>query len=251
MAYLIENETPESSLAARKSLEASLILESENAESLSQLALVLVRDFNRNWNHATREDLARAEEILQKIFAIDRSIAIAHLADGYIHRRNGDQQGALDAFDRALKLNPNLALACAAKANQLIFLGRAKEAPALVEKAITISPRDPALWNFHNIMGRAYFAIGDYENAINWLQKSVQIQPALWRNRAWLISAYALAGRLREHEAQAALSEYLEKFKNWRFSNIRDWYGKPESNPRPSFEANLQELFKGLQIAGL
>jgi len=26
---------------------------------------------------------------------------------------------------------------------------------------------------------------------------------------------------------------------------------KPESNPRPSFEANLQELFKGLQIAGL
>ena len=100
-------------------------------------------------------------------------------------------------------------------------------------------------------MGQAYFAMGDYDNAISWLQKSVQIQPALWRNRAWLISAYTLAGRLREHEAQAALSEYLEKFKNWRLSNIRDWYGKPESNPRPSFEANLQELFKGLQIAGL
>jgi tetratricopeptide (TPR) repeat protein len=133
----------------------------------------------------------------------------------------------------------------------LVFLGRAKEAPAQVKKVITISPRDPALGFFYWIMGRAYFAMGDYDTAINWLQKSVQLQPTLWFSRVDLISAYALTGRLEQPEAQAALSEYRDKFKNWRLANIRDWFAKTFPNPTPGFAATLQELFKGLQIAGL
>ncbi len=252
MASLTENETPENSLAARKSFEASLALDPHSAEAWSELALVLVRDFVRNWNHTTREELARAEEALQHAFvATNRSIAIAHLADGEIRRVKGDNQGALDAFDRALELNPNLAFACGRKALQLVFLGRAKEAPALVQRAITISPRDPDLGSFHNYMGFAYFAMRDYDNAINGFQKSVQLMPAFWMNRASLISAYALTGRLGEHEAQVALSEYREKFKNWRLPNIRDWYAKTQPNPHPGFKATLDELYKGLEIAGV
>ncbi len=251
MAHLTENETPESSLAARKSLEASLALDPNSAEAWSQLALVLVRDFMRNWNHATREDLARSEEALRKALTIDRSIAMAHMAEGYIRQVKGDHQEALDAFDRAIALNPNLAIAWAKKGHQLVFLGRAKEAPALVKKAFTISPRDPELWMFHWILGQAYFTMGDYDNAINWLQKSVELQPTLWWNRAYLISAYGLTGRLGHHEAQTALSEYREKFKNWPVPKIRDWYVKTEPNLNPGFEATLQELFNGLQMAGL
>jgi adenylate cyclase len=173
------------------------------------------------------------------------------LADGYIRRSRGDQEGALDAFDQALKLNPNLALAYSAKAGQLISLGRAKEAPVLLTKAITISPSDPDIGFFYNYMGRAYFATGEYDQAIKWLQKSVQLQPTLYYNRAWLISAYALTGRLQRREAQAALSEYREKFQNWDLQKIRDWFAEKEPNPSPGFAATLKELYKGLEIARL
>jgi adenylate cyclase len=251
MSHVVEHETPESSRAARKSFEASLDLDPDSAEALSELALVLVRDFVRNWNHTTREDLARAEEYLQKSFAIDRSNATAYLADGEIRRVKGDDQGALDAFDQALDLNPNLAPAYAQKANQLVFLGRAKEAPAQVKKAITISPSDPALGIFYWVMGRAYFAMGDYDTAINWLQKSVQLQPTLWFNRAHLISAYALKRRLEQPEAQAALSEYREKFNNWGSPVIRAWFAKTQPKPHPQFAANLKEFFEGLEKAGI
>jgi hypothetical protein len=64
-----------------------------------------------------------------------------------------------------------------------------------------------------------------------------------------LISAYALTGR--QQEAQAALSDYREKFKNWRLADIRDWFDKTFPNPSPGFAATLQELYNGLQIAGL
>jgi adenylate cyclase len=251
MAYLVENDTPENSLFARKFLKASLALDPQNAEAWSQLALVLVRDFLRHWNRATGEDVASAADALQKAFAIDRSIATAHLADGYIRRSKGDEEGALDAFDRALALNPNLALAHSAKAGQLISLGRAKEAVGLLSRAMLISPSGPDIGFLYNYMGRAYFAAGEYDQAITWFQKSVQLQPTVYYNRAWLISAYALKGRLEQHEAQAALSEYREKFKNWGLQNIRDWFAEKEPNPSPGFAATLQELYRGLQIAGL
>jgi adenylate cyclase len=249
MAQLTENQTPQSSLAARKFLERSLAKDPENAEALSQLGLVLVRDFLHNWNYTTRADVARAEEVVQKTLAIDRSIATAHLADGMIRRVQGDQQGALDAFDRALELNPNLALAWARKALQLVYLGRAKEAPPLVKRAITISPQDPDLGYFHFFMGCAFFATGEYDAAIKSLQESVQLQPTLWFNRAWLISAYTLKGQ--QPEAQAALIEYREKFKDWPLDKIRDWFVKTEPHPIPAFKATLEELYKGLQTAGL
>jgi class 3 adenylate cyclase/TolB-like protein len=111
MAYLIEHETPASSLAARKSLEAALEKDPDDAEALSQLALVLIRGYLRNWNHSTLDDVDRAEEAVRKALAINRSIAVAHVADGYIRQVKGDYNGALDAFDQGIVLNPNNALA--------------------------------------------------------------------------------------------------------------------------------------------
>src|SRR3984893_15412753 len=239
MAYLTENETTKNSLAARKAFEKALKKDPNDAEAASQWALGLVRDYFHNWNHVTPEDLARAEGAIEKVLEKDQSIAIAHLADGYIRQARGDHQGALAAFDRALDRNPNLALAWSQKANILIYLGRANEAPALVKKAITISPGDPDLGIFYLIMGRAHFATRDYGEAINWLQKSVQFQPAFWRNRAYVISAYALAGRLQQHGAQAALSEYREKFKDWGLQEIRNWFAKTQPNPHSQVAANL------------
>jgi TolB-like protein/Tfp pilus assembly protein PilF len=249
MAYLIENETPESSLAARKSLEASLALDPQSAEAWSQLALVLIRGYLRNWNHSTLDDVDRAEEAVRNALAINRSIAVAHVADGYIRQVKGDYNGALDAFDQGIVLNPNNALAWAQKAHQLIFLGRAKEAPTPLKKAIAISPVDPDLGIFYFIMGQAYFAMGYYDKAIDWLQKSVQLQPRLWFSRVHLISAYSLTGR--QQEAQTALSEFRNKFQNWGLPNIQDWYAKRFLNQSPALEAILRELFNGLQTAGL
>lgn len=249
MSHLTENETPESSLAARKSLRESLVLDAQSAEAWSELGLVLVRDYVRNWNGATREDLDDAEAALKNALEIDPSNAIAFLARGEILRVKGDDQGSLDAFDQALLHNPNLALAAAQKANQLVFLGRAKEATSQIKKAIEISPSDPALGIFYWITGRAYFALKDYDTSIVWLRKSIELQPTVWFNRAHLISAYALTNQLEQPEAQAALAEYRQKFKNWPLSAIQGWFDKAQPNPQPGFKENLAELYKGLRLA--
>jgi adenylate cyclase len=257
MALLVASPTPEHALAARRHLEESARLDPQSGESWSQLAWVFVNDYLNHWNEAkngpeaSKDHLRRAEEALQEALKADPSIAMAHYADGLIRRAKGDHSGALDAFDRAVQLDPNFARAWAQKANELVMLGRPREAPPLVLKAITLSPRDPLAGGFYWVIGRAYFVMKDYDNAIVWLRKSVETLPNLWYNRAYLVSAFALTGRHEQSEARAALSDYNGAFAGYTVQRITDLYEKELPHPDAGMQASIQELYRGLQLAGV
>jgi adenylate cyclase len=256
MALVSTSFTPEHTASARGFLEQAVRLDPQSADSWSQLAILLVNDYLNNWNEAkdspaAAEDLLRrAGEAVQQALRIDPTIARAHQADGYIRRAKGDHQGALDAFDRAVQLDQNYASAWAQKANQLVMVGRANEAPALVLKAITLSPRDPNLGNFYWIIGRAYFVMRDYENAIVWLRKSVEMT-TVWYSRAYLLAAYALTDRHQQPEAVAALNDYRAAFAAYNVQRIRSLYVTQLPHPDAGMQASIQELYRGLQLAGV
>ena len=189
MALIIDSITAPHTLAARKYLEESVRLSPSSAKSWSQLANVLIYDYLNRWNEAEKDAAGRtallrqAEDALQRALALDPTIAMSHLADGFIRRAKGDHQGALKAFDRALTLDPNLALAYVQKANQLTLIGRPEDAPLLVWKAKRLSPRDQSIAVFDWVEGRAYFMMGQYDEAIRSLRKSVEARPTLWFSR--------------------------------------------------------------------
>jgi TolB-like protein/Tfp pilus assembly protein PilF len=248
MALLITSLTPEHTLSARRFLEEAVRLDPQSADAWSQLANVLVDDYLNHWNGArqnqqTGQDVLRqAQEALQEALRLDPSIAMAHYADGFIRRSKGDHQGALDAFDRAVELNPNFARAYAQKANQFVLLGRPQEAPPLVLKAIRLSPRDPSLGVFYWVIGRAYFVMRDYDDAVVWLRKSVEVRPNLWFSRAMLISSYALTGRHEQSEARAALTDFNSGFSKYNnLERISEVYNE-EAYSNKDFRASLREL---------
>lgn len=254
MALLVSPITHEHHLAARRYLNESLGLDPKSAEGWSELAHVLMNDYYSHWltPDETLPDLLRqAEEAVRNALRIDPSVAMAHQADGLVRRAHGDHLGALDAFDRALQLDPNFARAWAQKANELVMLGRAEEATPLALRAITLSPRDPALPVFYWIIGRAYFVMGKYEDAIVWLKKSVELRGNAWYTQAYLLSAYALTGRDKETEAIAALSEYKSKFREHTVQRIRDVYEKENPQTDRRMQASIRQLSKGLLLAGV
>src|SRR5258708_8395685 len=75
----------------------------------------------------------------------------------------------------------------------MVFLGNAKDAIPLAEKAMQLSPNDPFMGAFLWVKGRAYFTLGDYPNAIKALEKAVRLRPNLWYTQAWLVAAYTLS----------------------------------------------------------
>jgi adenylate cyclase len=257
MALLMTSVTPERALSARQFLEESVARNPQAADGWAQLANTLVSDYLNHWNEAkqspeaAKDLLRRAEEALQEALKIDPSVPLAHYAEGFIRRAKGDHAGALDAFDRVLSLDPNFARGYAQKANQLVMIGRAKEAPPLVLKAIALSPRDPYMAMFDWVIGRAYFVMRDYENAVVWLRKSVQMSPDRWYSRAYLLAALALTERHEQPEGVAALGDYKAGFGGYTVQRIRGMYEKEVPHPDPGMQASIQELYKGLQKAGV
>jgi adenylate cyclase len=257
MALIVAGPSPEHHLSARQFLEQSLQRDPQSAESWSQLAGLLVNDYLNDWNEAKQSQeagkdlLRRAETALAEALKIDPTVAAAHLADGFIRRAKGDHQGALDAFDREVQLDPNSARAYAQKANQLVMVGRPKEAPPLVLKAIALSPRDPYVGTFYWVIGRAYFVMQNYDDAILWLRKAVEVRPNVWYSRAYLLAAYAHLERHEQPEGRTALSDYNGGFSGYTVQRIRELYEKELPHTDPVMQASIQALYNGLQKAGV
>jgi adenylate cyclase len=265
MASLINKLTPENTLTARHFLEKSLALDPHSANAWSQLAYVLMTDYMRTWNHAGEEVLKQAEEAVQKAYEINRSLALAHVAEGKIREVKGDLSGELDALNAALELDPNLPIAYAHKANTLLYLGKPQDAPDLLAKARMLDPRDPDRGAFLWIEGRAYFtmaamqgttpvpktALEDYDKAIISLRQAVQENPQLWFPRVHLISAYALIGRLEEKNAVAAVDDYRTRFgEKWPLDHLKKYYSQAKYLGASSeFKKTIGVLIKGLEIA--
>ena len=254
MALLLSPITREHHLVARRYLEKSLRLDPQSAEGWGQLAHLLMNDYYSRWvaDGETLPDLLRkAEEAVQNALRIDPAIAIAHQADGLVRRAHGDHLAALDAFDQALQLDPDFARAWAQKANELVMVGRPKEALPFALRAITLSPRDPAVPVFYWIIGRAYFVMQKYDDAIVWLRKSVELRGNAWYTRAYLLSAYALTGRVNEPEGLAARKNFAAKFGDYTVHRIRDVYVHENPQSDPGMQESVRELSKGLLLAGV
>jgi adenylate cyclase len=249
MAASIGYPTPQKFLETRQHAEAGLKADPDNARLLGLLASVLVGDVLNGWNAAGQTEVDRAEAAAKKAIAIDYNIPVAHHALGFVHRLHGDHEAALDAFNTAKKIDPNYARSYAQAGNEMVFLGRPREAIALVEKAIELSPEDTAIATFHWVEGRAYFTMGDYPKAIKALEQSVKARPNLWYVHAWLTAAYALASR--DADARQSLKEFEQKYQTrCSLDGIAQYYTEEQYQTR-MLKGASGEMLKGLRMAGL
>lgn len=250
MGLYISGITPEHTLAARRLLEEALRLDPRSGEAWAWLADLVASDYLNRWNDTGKDQLEEAATAVERALAIDQTLALAHFANGLVQRAKGEHQAALDAFSQALKLNPSFARAYAQGAAQLVNVGRPKEAPPLVEKAIKLSPRDPSLGVFYWIIGRAEFFSADYHNAIASLEKSVGLRQNLWYNRLYLVSAYALVGN--QDQASRVLSEFNShpQFHGYTLERV-DLSEGANPNENPVVVAGRQKFHEGLLKAGM
>jgi adenylate cyclase len=249
---------PESSRFIREILEIALtnpvgVAPRWSADAWALLANVLVNDYLHHWNHAGEAELTKAEEAVQNALAMAPKLALAHHANGLIYRARGKHQAAFDAFARAVESEPAFARAQAQKGNQLVLLGKPKDALPYVDEAIKLSPHDQALGIFYWIKGRAHFFAEEFDAAIPALQKSVDIHPTVWYNWLYLVSAHAL---LPSGTGIKDAKEILEQFSRQpKFGKLtlKDVIEYEEANPNSDAAViKARENFhKGLDDAGM
>ena len=211
---------------------------------------IIASDYVINWNNTGREELRDAEEAVRRALLIDPNHALAHVAHGLIERARGEHHSALEAFSRAIELDPQFRVCLCSKGNELSLVGRPAEAPPLVEQAIRLSPHDPSIGLFYWIIGRAHFFTGQYHQAIPWLRKSVEARPNLWFNRLYLVSACALADM--PEQATRALSEFNRLFPSPVYTlAVVEARESATPNDDPTVVAARNKFHEGLVRAGM
>jgi tetratricopeptide (TPR) repeat protein len=248
--------TPQGSLFTRELLNRALANSAGasdrwKATAHALLANVLMNDYLNGWNHAGEEEdiVNNAQSAINQAMKLNPPppvSALAHHAQGLVHRANGDQQPALEAFQKSVGFAPGFVRAKVQIANQSVLGGRDRDqARRDMEEVIDQNPHHPASGYFYWALGRAYFVDEKWSDAIAWLSRSVDALPTVPYNRAYLAAAQQHHG-----DTKAAKNTLQQSIDDPRLGRrTARAVAPPPETPNPHLVAARQKLREGLRDA--
>jgi adenylate cyclase len=192
-----------------------------------------------------REVLDDAEAAVDRVLAAQPNYAHAHLTKGLIAKVRGQSDVWLAESNAAIASDRNFAAAYAEKSHYMITHGRSPEAFELAEQALRLDPHDVGrnIWEWYVCNAHAHLA--QWEQAIEWCQKSAASNPALFWPHYELAAAYAWLG-----QSSDAAREVSELRKLWPDATVH-LYRELQDFPDPTFVTERDRIMEGLRKAGL
>ena len=140
-------------------------------------------------------------------------------------------------IERALALNPNLAITWANSGLVKIWLGEHALAIDRLTHAMRLNPLDPLLYRVHGLLAYAHFFSAHDEQALSWAEKSFVAQPFFLPAAGIAAACYAKANR--NADARRAVANMIQFEPAIRISNfpvLRSLLGRQEDIIRFSDE---------------
>jgi len=231
--------------------DAAIRLAARAAESDPSFALPLalgaycyVIRRSQAWQTDAKHDVAEGVRLAKAALALDQVdasvLAYAGHALGQLGR---DYDAAIVLVNRALSLNPNLAIAHLSAGWLQNFLGNPQAALEHFDRQIRLSPLDPVIKGFATGgAAQACIALGRYSEALTWAQQAAQDNPDFLPGILALVAALVLTGRVPE--AASAGKRIIELMPRFRISLNRARAPHRETS-------TLDQLYDGLRKAGL
>jgi tetratricopeptide (TPR) repeat protein len=131
------------------------------------------------------------------------------------------EEGA-DYIDQAVELDPNLAAAWSWGGYARMYVGR-EGAVDHFERALRLNPLDPAIHATLNGLAHAHCIAGHYDEAAAWAEKALRRFPTFPPPYWALIVSNVLAGRI--DKAKQAWARYQQVDPTARISNVQTRMG--------------------------
>ncbi len=194
--------------AARQLYWQAIGVDPAFSRAYAGLALTYALEYQQGWSADAQATLNRAFELAQTAVQMSPEMPEASWVVAFVHTQRRQHDEALRNLDDALRLNPSFADAYALKGGILTYVGRPAEGVALLRTALRHKPDAGSLYFL--LLGRAYYFLGDTEQA------KVNLDQALTRNaedleaRIYLAAVHALAGEPEAAHWQANEVRALE-----------------------------------------
>jgi tetratricopeptide (TPR) repeat protein len=198
------------------------------------------------WSADPANEIADAERLARKAAELGWDDAVALCTAGIaLAFVVGDLKSAMTFTDRAVLLNPNLALAWHFSGWVKLWSGQADEAIKRLTQALRLSPNTPQKFSMHDAMAAAHFAAGHYSEAFEWSTAALREKPDFALALCMAAASAALCGHLKEAEGTMARLRKLQPA--WRIANVQEKFPElPMSRPE-----QFAKFAEGLRKAGL
>lgn len=142
-----------------------------------------------------------------KAEALNPDNPLSLLGISIAHFFRGNHPAVLDYAQRAVKLNPSLAMSHFWLGLGEVHSGEYQKGERSIRKAFELSPADPDLMHFQGVLYFAYLGQGKYEEALEAIDKALLRHPDVGHHLGFRA---AVLGHLeRSSDANAALKRYL------------------------------------------
>ncbi len=185
------------------------------------------------------EGMNAAKKALER----DDRDAISYFAIGRIRMMLGNHDESIAALRKSIDLNPCFAQAYHGLGFALSLAGELEEARKTTRQAIDLSPRDPMLWAFTIVHAFNEVLAGDYNEALAWADRTLQIPNATgyWSHA---VKASVLAQLGRFDEAASSLTKAVMEKPDLSIGFI-------ENNLPTKHAGELDRYLDGLKACGL
>ncbi len=145
--------------------EGAIDLEPAFAQAHARLAYVHIQLGWYGPLDERAERIADATALAERAIALDDREPAAHLALGRARALGGQPQRGIDHLRNALRLDASFAQGHFALGQALCYVCRPEEGIAAINEAFRLSPRDPHLWTFYNMVAIAHYQSGRFAQA--------------------------------------------------------------------------------------
>lgn len=230
-------------LQAGEYLAQAIVLEPDYAAGHAWYAYWHAFLVGQDWADNPREMMTRSGALAERAIMLDpydaRALTIAGHVRAFLHR---SLREAASLHERALQLNPNLAMAWALSAVTQAYLGEVEEAERRNNRYKALSPLDPHAFFFDAFFCLIHLMKRDYHSAVTVGRAVTQLNPSF---AAGYKPYLAALGHLNRKQEAAAILQRLLKIEP-DFTVERFLAATPLESP--SERAHYAE---GLTLAGV
>lgn len=228
---------------AGRLIERALDIDPDNAKAAAWGAFWRVFYVGQGWARDHAAAFVTAQDLAVRAIRLDPENAEALAIYGHLCAfLDKDFDSAMHYFDRASRVNPNLAFMWAMSAPTWCYVGEPDLALARLDRYRDLAPLDPIfpLWEYFYAV--AYVFKGDYEQAVSIGRRAAKANPSFVNGYKPLIAALGHLGRREEAAPFVAKLLALEP------GFTVETFGRAYPFRRP---ADRERYMRGLLLAGV
>jgi TolB-like protein len=247
LARLNKGMAPDNVAQARSFFDRALSADPGNVDALAASGVADTTGGVSGFVSDPQAAFAVAEAKLTKALSLAPDHALGHVSLGFLHMVTKRAALGIAECEHALELDRNLALAHGNIGLGKLYVGRAEETEGHCVEALRLSPRDALAYVWMFIAGAARLYLGDDDQAVAWLRRSVESNRNYPPIHFHLGSALAHLGRL--DGARSALKAGLALHPKFTVSFAR--VVVTAVCDHPVYLAGYERLLDGLRKAGM